>query len=526
MGMDLDRARQIADEMVSLSAELVTTLADDVTPEPPDGEVIKIRPGDDVGAAIRSLYETGGTIACAPGDYPFSFWLDERTSKAPIVLTTDTSNLPKPGTRITPDYLPGLAVFRSANGLDAVFTAKKRSGGLHLVGVAIGPQQYDRTVISLGDDTTTSAADMPTDFLFDRVFLYGDPEKGQHRGIMAHADGIVVCGSYFQDFHEQGRDSQCLAAWNGGRHITIDNNHLEGGAENVLFGGSPAKTVEMIPQDIRITRNLFLKPERWQHLATLPSIKCLFELKNVQRCWIEGNVFDGCWSSAKPGGSWGSGVAIAIKVSPNGSQFTKNEDTTFVRNVLRNVGSVFSIIGEHDGGEPSDVMKNLVIEGNLAYLVNVPGSPYPGDGKCVANGRPPFGMKVNHNTVLNPGTLLDWWEPGTGETGTDLVFTNNVVEHGQYGVRCSGGSGTKALDLGWPQEYQFTSNAIKKHPERTVPLPPGNVVIEGAAFDASLDSDHRVIPGSAVAQVATTDGQMVGADIDAIAAALAPTEHI
>jgi hypothetical protein len=526
--VDEAKIRELATNIQRDAGLIIAELDGDTPepPEPPSGEVVHVRPGDDVGAAIRSLYATGGTIACAPGDYPMQFWHEERAVNERIVLTTDTANLPKPDERITPDYLPGLAVFRSENGLDSVITANRRSGGLHCVGVAFGPQQFDRTVISLGDDTMTDPADLPTDFLFDRVVFYGDPDHGQHRGIMAHADGVAVQGCYFQDFHEQGRDAQCLSAWNGGRHIVIDNCHLEGSGENIVFGGGKAQSVEMIPQDITITRNLLLKPERWQHLASLPSIKCLFELKNVQRCWVEGNVFDGCWSSAKPGGSWGSGVAIVIKVCPNGSLFTKNEDTTFVRNVIRNVGSVFVVVGEHDGGDPSDVMKRLVMEGNLAYLVNVAGSPYPGDGKCLANGRPPFGMTFNHNTIFNTGTLFDWWWDNPSETGTDLVFTNNAANHGPYGVRSAEASGTACLDLGWPNQYQFTSNAIRKHPDRTVKLPPGNVIIEGEAFDASFYGDRSVIPGSAVAEVATTDGEMIGADLEAIANALAPTEAI
>jgi len=486
------------------------------SPEPPPTNVIHVEPGDDLPSAIESLYETGGIIACAPGDYPFQFWHKERAGNAGIVITTDTQNLPEPDSRITPEYLPDLAILRSDNGLDSVITANRRSSGLTFLGVAFGPQQFDRTVISLGDDTATLASDLPTNFIFDRCYFYGDPENGQHRGIMAHCNGLVVNGCYFQDFHEVGRDSQCIAAWNGGRNIVIDNNHLEAGAENVLIGGSPALSLEMIPQDWRITRNFFLKPERWQSLENLPSIKCLFELKNVQRCWVEGNIFEGCWSSSKPGGSWGSGVAAALKVSPNGSQFTKNEDTTFIRNVIRNVGSFITVVGEHDGGEPSDVMLRLVIEGNLAYLINVPGSPYPGDGKCLANGRPPYGMKFNHNTVFNPGTLFDWWWDSPDETGKAFVFTNNVVHHGEYGVRTSSASGTPALDLGWPQEYNFTSNAIKRHPDRTVKLPPGNFVIEEEDFDISFDEDYRVLPGSAVSNVPTTDGLMVGANIDAL----------
>jgi hypothetical protein len=521
--MNIDRIREyvnhIRQDCDAIDVELSNT---DPVPEPPSGNKVYVKPGDDLQAAFDSLNDTGGIILAEPGEYLTSIKLKPRNDNHKIIVfTSNTNYLPDEEVRIGMDYLESLAILRSDDGFESPFTALRGSGGVSFIGCGFGPQKNDRTVVSLGDDEITLVEELPTDIMFDRVLFYGDPELGQHRGIMASADRVSILNCSFNNFHEEGRDSQCIAAWNGGRNITIDNCYLEGGAENVMFGGAKAMSVDMIPQDIRIVRNLFSKPLAWKDLAHEPSIKCLLEIKNVQRLHIEGNVFDGCWAR-----DWPSGVAVVFKVSPNGSQYTECQDVTFINNVIRNCGSVFSVVGSRDSGEPSGRMRNLTIENNLAY--NIDSSPdYAGDGKNIPNANPPLGMYVKHNTVEgNNHSFLYWWWDELEEVGEDLVMTDNCFEHGAYGISGPDTSGVAALDKGWPNSYNVTSNALRKHPDRTVKLPIGNSVIERPDYDASFDPYHEIIPDSVVANVVTTDGKMIGADIDAISEALSRTEGI
>lgn len=491
-------------------------------PEPPPGNEINVQPGDDLQAAFDSLGNTGGIIRARPGEYLTAIRLEPRPDNTKIIVfTTDTDSLPQDGVRIDEGYRNDLAILRSNDGYAPAFEALPGSGGVAFMGCGFGPQVYDRTVVSIGDDKISLAADLPKDLMFDRVLFYGDPERGQHRGIMAHGNGIPILNCSFIDFHEEGRDSQCIAAWNGGRNITIDNCYLEGGAENVMFGGGSANSVEMIPQNIRIARSLFSKNIAWKGLEHEPSIKCLLEIKNVIGLHIEGNVFDGCWAR-----DWPSGVAVVFKVSPNGSDYTECQDVTFVNNVIRNCGSVFSVVGSRDSGEPSGRMKNLTIKNNLAYNIDS-SSDYDGDGKNIPNANPPLFMHVEHNTVHgNNHSFLYWWWDSFKEVGEDLIITDNCFDHGKYGISGPDTSGVDALNLGWPNSYFVTSNALKKHPDRTVKLPPGNTVVPAADYDVSFGSDHNVIPGSIVGNCVTTDGAMIGADVDQIKEALSPTEAV
>jgi hypothetical protein len=519
--MNSDRIRELVAHIRHDCDGIDAELDGGTPPEPPPETTVRVRPGDNLGAAFDSLAATGGIILAHPGEYLTAIKLKPRDNSKIIVFTTDTENLPDDGCRISRDYQPGLAILRSYDGYTAAFAALCKTGGVSFVGCGFGPQVFDRTVVDLGDDQVAVAADLPTDLMFDRVLFYGDPERGQHRGIMAHANRLSVLNCYFGDFHEEGRDSQCLAAWNGGRHLSLDNNYFEGGAENVMFGGGSARSFDMIPQDIRITRNLFSKPLRWKDLEHEPSIKCLLEIKNVMRLHIEGNVFDGNWSR-----DWPSGVAVVFKVSPNGSEFAECQDVEFVNNVIRNVGAVFSVVGSRDGGEPSGRMTNVKIRNTLAYQI-CQGADYTGDGRHVPIANPPIGLHVQHNTVHgNAHSFMNWWWDELEEVGEDLVMTDNCADHGDYGIHSSYGLGTDALDKGWPNSYDVTGNALKRHPDRTAPLPIGNAVIEAEEYDASFGDDHKVIAGSVVAHVVTTDGQIIGADIDAIADAIAPTESL
>jgi hypothetical protein len=68
-----------------------------------------------------------------------------------------------------------------------------------------------------------------------------------------------------------------------------------------------------------------------------------------------------------------------------------------------------------------------------------------------------------------------------------------------------------AADMGYAP--LVSGNALRRHPDRQCKWPAGNTIIPEADFDASLNGDYSVKPGSAIAAVPTTDGQPIGADL-------------
>jgi hypothetical protein len=96
-------------------------------------------------------------------------------------------------------------------------------------------------------------------------------------------------------------DSQRLMSFNGVGPYLIQNNFLQGGAENIVFGGTDPGITNLIPSDITIVGNLIQKNLTWRGQAAPYNwvIKNLFELKNAQRLLIDGNVLQYTWVSGQ-----------------------------------------------------------------------------------------------------------------------------------------------------------------------------------------------------------------------------------
>src|SRR5207244_1980010 len=134
-------------------------------------------------------------------------WITIRTSASDIML-------PGPGTRLTPDRAAVLPKIVSPNS-DPALTASSGAHHYRFVGVEVTvatgiPINYN--LILLGD-RSTSLADVPHDFIFDRVYIHGQPQVNARRGIALNSASTAVIDSYISDFHELLHDSQAIAGW-------------------------------------------------------------------------------------------------------------------------------------------------------------------------------------------------------------------------------------------------------------------------------------------------------------------------
>ncbi|MDQ3213796.1 MAG: hypothetical protein M3Q85_14040, partial [Acidobacteriota bacterium] len=123
------------------------------------------------------------------------------------------------------------------------------------------------TLIQLGTDTAVAP---PADIVLDRVYVHGDRWKGQKRGIALNGVRLSVLSSYIADIKAVNADSQGIAAFNGAGPMTIENNHIEAAAENILFGGADPAITGLVPSDISIRRNTLTKPLAWRN-AIMPA---------------------------------------------------------------------------------------------------------------------------------------------------------------------------------------------------------------------------------------------------------------
>src|SRR5207237_6572483 len=132
-----------------------------------------------------------------------------------------------------------------------------------------------------GSPAQKSLAGIAHDLIVDRVYVHGDPVKGQKRGIALNSASTSVLNSTIVECKRVDQDSQAIAGWNGPGPFTIVNNRLEAAGENVMFGGADPSIPNLVPSDIVFRQNFLTKPEAWR--GSEWSVKNLFELKNERR---------------------------------------------------------------------------------------------------------------------------------------------------------------------------------------------------------------------------------------------------
>jgi hypothetical protein len=245
----------------------------------------------------------------------------------------------------------------------------------------------------------------------------------------------------------------------------------------VLFGGSATLIHGLIPSDIEIRNNLFSKPLTWNpkhptYAGKQWAIKNLFELKNAQRVTITDNRFENCWVAAQQG--------YAILLTPRGDQsggpWVTVANVEFVRNVVSNAAQGISMLGSDDSSQ-SQVLQNIVIRYTLFDDVATRNTLW-GD----ADGPPRLlslspgmsgsanGLTIDHNIATGGAVLLFAEGQHTG-----LVFTNNLLPNGEFGILANGFEGKAALDSAFPgyvcqQNIIFGAGAEQ--------YPDGNVVLD------------------------------------------------
>src|SRR5206468_1329204 len=110
-------------------------------------------------------------------------------------------------------------------------------------------------IIALGDGSTgqRALAQVPSDLIVDRLYIHGDPQRGQKRAIALNSAATSIVGCYVADIKTLRQDSQAIGGWNGPGGYVIENNYLEAAGENVMFGGGcPWCQVE----DVRFRGNI------------------------------------------------------------------------------------------------------------------------------------------------------------------------------------------------------------------------------------------------------------------------------
>jgi hypothetical protein len=491
----------------------------DTTPVLATGRRINVRAGGDFQAAL-DMAQPGDVIRLEAGaSFTGNFTLPDKTGDGWILIRTSAPDrkLPAPGTRLTPVDACVLPKIISPNTQPALTAAPGahhyRFVGVEFTVAADVPINYN--LILLGE-RPTSLADVPHDLIFDRVYIHGQPQVNARRGIALNSASTAVIDSYIADFHELFFDTQAIAGWEGPGPFKIINNYLEAAGENLMFGGADPSIQDLVPSDIEIRRNHFSKPLSWRegdpsYAGIHWSVKNLLELKNARRVLIDGNLFENNWQDAQGG----TAIVFTVRNQNGTAPWSTVEDVTFTNNIVRHTGSGIGMHGSDDIF-PSQPTKRILIKNNL--FDDVSGARWGGQGQLFMAFRGIADLVIDHNTALQDGSIM--FAAGAPHTG--FVYSNNLAPHNEFGVHGAGTlPGTHTLDTYFPGSI-FEKNVLVGVNPFVSFYPPDNF------FPASLDDVGFVdlaggndrLSASSPYKNGGTDGEDIGADIDALETAI------
>ena len=541
----------------------------DGTPSP--GKQIRVPGRGNLASAIDGA-KCGDTILLQAGS---SYDVSELPAKKCddqhyITVRTDTpdSKLPPEGTRISPAWagvasLPGRPPFSQPAGgpakLMATLVVRRPSGttmGDHYR--FIGIEWTTDPSTNIGRLITMEGADH---VVIDRNWFHPGEgaEVGKGLGMVQGARSIAVINSYFNGFNCVARTGKCTDAGavgggNGDKPtgtFKIVNNFLEAAGENILFGGSGA-TVN--PTDIEIRRNHLFKPMTWKegepgYVATASGnpyiIKNHFELKNAQRLLFEANLLENCW-----GGFTQKGFSVLLNPRNQNNKCPKCQVTDItVRYIrIRNVGGVFSIsnVLSKTGGDTADGGRYSIHDVIADDLHDV---DYKGGGAFLSllSIKPPLhDVQIDHVTAFVRGALLSILNKEEGLKNFSLTNSVFLVGDRRPAVASAGGGpancatktqreGADAVLKACFATFKFEKNLIIGG--RSTSWPPGNFTAASAEaagvrdLKETISKDPRLCrekgpncPKASPGAGAAAGGRDLGADVDAVNAAIAGVE--
>ena len=477
-------------------------------PAPP--RTIHVPAGGDLQRALDEA-RPGDTITLEPGAaYRGNFVLRRKTSEGTITITSaDAGSLPPPGTRVRPADAPRLPKLITPNANPAV-SAEAGARGYHLTGLEVSADAgvAVRELIALGSAEAISAADAPSEIVLDRLYIHGDAAAAAERGVALHSGATTIRDCWISEIKSATETAEAIGGGNGPGPYTVVNNTLEAAGVGLILGAIPARVAALVPADIVIGGNHFTRPPSWKTSAW--QVRHLLAIHHARRVLVEGNVFEHNWTGAD---AEGFAIVLAVRTHGGAVPWAAIEDVTLRYNVVRNSAAVLKVVARDASG---GVLRRLLVENNLLYGIDH--TIWGGDGRIFELAGGPSEVTIDHNTCLQLPSgrrLLGF----SGEPAAAFVFTNNLAEHGQEGVRGEGQATGTATLAAYAPGYRFEGNALIGG--NAAGYPPGNHFPADVAAVGFLDAanhDYRLSASSPYAG-AGTDGKDIGADVEAVVAA-------
>ena len=445
------------------------------------------------------VLEAGATYR-GPIVLPFK---DQQTDQYITITTSNVAGIPIENERVVPErHAQAMPKIVAPDNSVAVGTAE-RAHHYKFVGIEFAPDagsRYLYNLIDLGRSDYKSTSQFPHHLIFDRCYVHSTGLNKARRGFGLNSSETSIINSYIAGFAGAEDETQGICGWNGPGPFHIINNYIEGGAQNIMFGGADPSVPNLVPADIEIRKNFLYKPAEWFGHAT---IKAVIELKNARNVTIDGNVLE-CAGL--------TGAFVLTVRNQNGSApWSTLEEIRVTNNIVRHSNAGFSILGR-DNEHPSQQAKNFRIANNLIVDVGTDYAAVFVAGCCGDS------MTIENNTVQQTGNIMTCYGPPI----SNFIFRNNVVFYNSYGVNCPAGALTQ---LSKGNIVVDNSGAIAREGYPPT-LPNGNLVVPSMASLGFVDyakGDWRLSPQSKI-RGRGADGKDPGVNFDDLAAAVAMTD--
>jgi hypothetical protein len=502
-------------------------LTTSVASTPSAGRTLHVAATGNLQAALDSASPGDKILLAAGATFTGNFILPAKVGGIAgqwITVQTD-GGIPAEGSRMTPSLASSLALPKIATATSnpaittAAASARWRFTGVEVTADPALTQSY--ALVYLGQDAgAQTIANLPTDIIFDRVYVHGTPNLDFRRCITLNGARESVIDSYVSECHGSS-DAQAIASYNGPGPFKIVNNYLDGSTENVAFGGADPSIAGLVPSDIEIRHNHIAKPMSLKGGPWL--VKNLLEMKAGRRVLIDGNVLENSWLQGQVGFAF-----VLWSANQSGAcTWCVTEDVTVTNNLIRNVAGAFNL--EEHAYFPSLSMHRLAIRNNVVIGLDAPDIVSAGgNGKVFQILNQIADLSIEHNTGFSPTSSSFIWDPASVQT--DQVIRDNLVGGPNYAIFTSFGGGA----LGWTHVAGpgsvFAGNVVAYGTAGGVPAVTGNLF--PATFDAiglagggqaatSLTSQlsDLALSSSSPYKGKATDGTDPGANVAAVISA-------
>ena len=443
------------------------------------GRVIKVPPGGNLQGALEQA-TSGDVIELQAGAvYSGQINLPNKPLTDFVTIQSSAAADLSADKRVKPSQKSSMATIVSGMLGRAAVSAANGAHHYRFIGIEFTTtsSMYNYGLVVLGTGESRPA-NVPHDIEIDRSYVHPSRSGKTRRGIALNSADTTIKNSYIEGFGFPGEEAQGICGWSGTRNVRILNNYIEGGAENIMFGGADPASAELTPTGIEIRGNYLSKPAVWAENAT---VKTLFELKNAKKVTFSGNYLENNWK--------GSAFRITVRNQDGGAPFATIEDVTIRDNIIKGSGDGINILGKDDTN-PSQTLRGLTIENNL-FLAIDGAKPYEGGGYFILASEGE-NITIANNTVFNTGNIATFH----GTLPRNFIFRDNITGHGDYGIH-------GPLDMRSPQAKAMFQNNVFMNLNRIDPsgyaFPGGNVIVRDVAeigFSNAAANDYRLLPAS------------------------------